>query len=124
MGYAKQAIDGGLDGSLADGLDLEADLFVEVFGTDDANDRCRSFLERRPGQAVFRGRCIRDSAQAPLDASAAGAAGSPARSARAPAGRPARRAAPPIHHGNVSASSQQKSVRPPASGAAGTGPGR
>jgi enoyl-CoA hydratase/carnithine racemase len=56
MGLAKQAIDGGLDGSLARGLDLEAEAFIEVFGTDDARHGVASFLEHGPGQAKFTGR--------------------------------------------------------------------
>jgi enoyl-CoA hydratase/carnithine racemase len=55
MGLAKQAIDGGLDGSLARGLDLEAEAFIEVFGTDDARHGVASFLEHGPGQAKFSG---------------------------------------------------------------------
>ncbi len=53
---AKRAIDRGLDGSLAAGLDLERDAFIEVFGTADARTGIRSFLERGPGQATFEGR--------------------------------------------------------------------
>ena len=56
MGLAKRAIDGGLDGSLSDGLDLEAEGFVEVFATDDANVGIRSFLDDGPGKATFTGR--------------------------------------------------------------------
>ena len=56
MGLAKQAIDRGLDGDLAAGLCLEADAFVEVFGTDDARAGVRSFLDHGPGQATFEGR--------------------------------------------------------------------
>jgi enoyl-CoA hydratase/carnithine racemase len=56
MGNAKRAIDGGLDGSLADGLDLEAELFVDVFTTEDATTGVQSFLEHGPGKATFRGR--------------------------------------------------------------------
>jgi enoyl-CoA hydratase len=56
MGMAKQAIDEGLDGSLARGIDVEADAFVEVFGTDDAHVGCASFLEHGPGKATFTGR--------------------------------------------------------------------
>ena len=41
MGLAKRAIDAGLGQSLAEGLDAEADAFVEVFGTEDARDRRR-----------------------------------------------------------------------------------
>ena len=56
MGLAKRAIDGGLDGSLAAGLDLECDAFVEVFGTDDARTGVQSFLENGAGNAKFAGR--------------------------------------------------------------------
>ncbi len=53
---AKRAIDEGLDGPLAAGLDLEAELFVEVFGTEDASTGVASFLEHGPGKARFQGR--------------------------------------------------------------------
>ena len=53
---AKRVIDAGLDGSLADGLELEQDGFVEVFGTDDARIGVASFLENGPGKAQFTGR--------------------------------------------------------------------
>lgn len=56
MGLAKRAIDRGLDGSLANGLDLETDAFVEVFATEDAAIGVRSFLENGPGKADFVGR--------------------------------------------------------------------
>jgi enoyl-CoA hydratase/carnithine racemase len=56
MGLAKQAIDEGLDGSLARGLDVEAHAFVEVFGTEDARVGVASFLEHGPGKATFQGR--------------------------------------------------------------------
>ena len=56
MGLAKRAIDEGLDGSLAFGLDVEAEAFVEVFGTEDAGVGVASFLEHGPGQATFQGR--------------------------------------------------------------------
>jgi enoyl-CoA hydratase/carnithine racemase len=56
MGLAKRAIDEGLDGSLAAGLDLETDLFVEVFGTEDAKTGVASFLANGPGKAKFAGR--------------------------------------------------------------------
>jgi enoyl-CoA hydratase/carnithine racemase len=55
MALAKRAIDRGLDGSLADGLDLEATAFVDVFATEDAKTGVRSFLEQGPGKATFRG---------------------------------------------------------------------
>ena len=53
---AKRAIDAGLDGSLAAGLDLEQQLFVDVFATDDAGIGIRSFLAEGPGKASFTGR--------------------------------------------------------------------
>jgi len=56
MGLAKRAIDGGLGLPLADGLDLERDLFVEVFGTEDAHTGVQSFLAEGAGKAKFRGR--------------------------------------------------------------------
>lgn len=56
MGLAKRAIDDGLDGSLARGLDVEAAAFVEVFRTEDAATGVASFLEHGPGQAKFAGR--------------------------------------------------------------------
>ncbi len=56
MGLAKRAIDDGLDGSLAAGLDLEREAFVEVFGTDDARTGVQSFLADGPGKAKFAGR--------------------------------------------------------------------
>ena len=56
QGLAKQAIDQGLDGSLADGLVLEQQLFVDVFRTDDARIGTQSFLEHGPGKATFTGR--------------------------------------------------------------------
>ena len=37
-------------------LDLEADAFVEVFGTEDAATGVQSFLEHGPGKARFTGR--------------------------------------------------------------------
>jgi enoyl-CoA hydratase/carnithine racemase len=56
QGLAKQAIDAGLDGSVAMGLDLEQRLFANVFATDDARTGVASFLEHGPGRAEFRGR--------------------------------------------------------------------
>ena len=56
MGVAKIVIDGGMDGRLDDGLDLEAEAFAEVFGTEDAASGVRSFLEHGPGKAKFVGR--------------------------------------------------------------------
>jgi enoyl-CoA hydratase len=56
MGLAKHAIDDGLGRSLAEGLDLERDAFVEVFGTEDARIGVESFLKDGPGKATFTGR--------------------------------------------------------------------
>ncbi|HEX5587602.1 MAG TPA: enoyl-CoA hydratase-related protein [Acidimicrobiia bacterium] len=56
MGLSKRVIDRGLDGSLSDGLDLEAAAFAAVFDTDDASTGVRSFLDDGPGKATFQGR--------------------------------------------------------------------
>jgi enoyl-CoA hydratase/carnithine racemase len=56
MGLAKRAIDRGLDGTLAAGLDVESDAFVDAFATEDAATGVRSFLEHGPGKAKFQGR--------------------------------------------------------------------
>ena len=53
---AKRAIDDGLDGPLAAGLELEQELFGEVFATEDAGAGVRSFLAHGPGKATFTGR--------------------------------------------------------------------
>jgi enoyl-CoA hydratase/carnithine racemase len=53
---AKRAIDQGLETTLADGLALEQDLFVETFATEDARIGVASFLESGPGKATFVGR--------------------------------------------------------------------
>ena len=55
MGIAKRVVDAGLDGSLAAGLDLEGEGFVEVFDTVDATVGVRSFLDDGPGKATFSG---------------------------------------------------------------------
>ena len=52
---AKAAIDSGLEGSLADGIQVEQGLFAEVFATDDASVGVSSFLEHGPGKAAFNG---------------------------------------------------------------------
>jgi enoyl-CoA hydratase/carnithine racemase len=54
--YCLEAIDGGLDGSLSDGLTLEQDRFVASFGTEDAGIGIPSFLANGPGKAAFTGR--------------------------------------------------------------------
>jgi enoyl-CoA hydratase/carnithine racemase len=56
QGLAKRAIDRGLDITLNGGLDLEQQLFAEVFATDDARIGVQSFLDHGPGNATFTGR--------------------------------------------------------------------
>jgi enoyl-CoA hydratase len=56
QGLAKRAIDRGLDITLDGGLDLEQQLFAEVFATDDAKVGVASFLEHGPGKATFTGK--------------------------------------------------------------------
>jgi enoyl-CoA hydratase/carnithine racemase len=53
---AKQAIDRGLDGPLAAGLEIEHEAFVETFTTDDSRIGIASFLEHGPGKADFTGK--------------------------------------------------------------------
>jgi enoyl-CoA hydratase len=52
----KRVIDAGLSLSLAEGLELEREAFVEVFHTDDSRIGVASFLEHGPGRATFTGR--------------------------------------------------------------------
>jgi enoyl-CoA hydratase/carnithine racemase len=52
----KRVIDAGMDLSLADGLRLEREGFVEVFHSEDARIGVRSFLAHGPGKAEFTGR--------------------------------------------------------------------
>ena len=56
MGLSKRAVDGGLDGPLATGLDLERTLFGEVLATEDVATGIESFFENGPGKARFAGR--------------------------------------------------------------------
>lgn len=56
QGLAKRAIDAGLGRSLAEGLSLELEAFVEAFGTDDARLGVESFRQHGPGKARFTGR--------------------------------------------------------------------
>jgi enoyl-CoA hydratase len=56
MGFAKRVIDDGVGRPLADGLDLEREAFVDVFGTEDARTGVQSFLADGPGKAKFAGR--------------------------------------------------------------------
>jgi enoyl-CoA hydratase len=53
--FAKQAIDRGMSISLADGLRIEQELFVESFRTNDSQIGVKSFLEHGPGKAEFTG---------------------------------------------------------------------
>ncbi len=53
---AKSAIDAGVEMTLAEGLAIEAERFVAVFGTEDAARGIASFLEHGPGKAEFLGR--------------------------------------------------------------------
>jgi len=56
MGLAKRAINGGLDGPLSEGLDLERTLFGQVLATEDAATGIQSFFDHGPGKATFVGR--------------------------------------------------------------------
>jgi enoyl-CoA hydratase/carnithine racemase len=56
LAAAKRAIDDGLDGSLAAGLDLESRRFAELFATQDQTIGMTSFLRDGPGKATFVGR--------------------------------------------------------------------
>ncbi len=56
MGLSKRAVEGGLDRSLAEGLDLEYEIFTEVLRTEDARTGIQSFFDNGPGQATFSGR--------------------------------------------------------------------
>ncbi len=50
LAYSIEAVDRGLDVSLEEGLNLEANLFAILFGTKDAAEGTRAFLEKRPAQ--------------------------------------------------------------------------
>ena len=53
---AKEAIDSGLDGDLATGLEIERLQFAGLFGTQDRAIGMASFVEHGPGRAEFEGR--------------------------------------------------------------------
>jgi enoyl-CoA hydratase/carnithine racemase len=55
-GLAKQAVDRGLEGTLADGLAIEQEAFTAVARTEDAARGIASFNEQGPGKATFVGR--------------------------------------------------------------------
>src|SRR5271166_5220370 len=50
---AKSAVDRGLEGTLAEGLAIEAEAFVAAAGTEDAARGIASFNENGPGKATF-----------------------------------------------------------------------
>ncbi len=54
-GAVKHAVDSGLDRPLDEALNLERELFRDVFATDDASVGVKSFLEHGPGKATFSG---------------------------------------------------------------------
>ena len=54
--YAKQAIDGGIDLPIEQGLALEADLITRCFASEDGRHGLRSFLTDGPRRARFNGR--------------------------------------------------------------------
>jgi enoyl-CoA hydratase/carnithine racemase len=56
QGYAKAAVDEGIETTLAWGIDREQELFEKVFETEDAQTGVKSFLEQGPGKATFQGR--------------------------------------------------------------------
>jgi enoyl-CoA hydratase/carnithine racemase len=56
LANAKAAIDGGLDGDLANGLKLETHLFTALWATEDQKNGMRSFIENGPGKATFEGK--------------------------------------------------------------------
>jgi enoyl-CoA hydratase/carnithine racemase len=56
QGYAKAAVDEGIETTLAWGLDRELELFEKVFATEDAATGVRSFLDSGPGKTRFSGR--------------------------------------------------------------------
>ncbi len=53
---AKSAVDRGLEGTLAEGLAIEAEAFVAAAGTEDAARGIASFNQNGPGKATFVGR--------------------------------------------------------------------
>jgi enoyl-CoA hydratase/carnithine racemase len=53
---AKSAVDQGLEGTLAQGLDIEQAAFTDVARTEDAARGITSFVEHGPGRATFVGR--------------------------------------------------------------------
>jgi enoyl-CoA hydratase/carnithine racemase len=56
LAAAKSAVDVGLNGSLADGLRVESQIFTALFATEDQKTGMRSFIENGPGKATFSGK--------------------------------------------------------------------
>jgi enoyl-CoA hydratase/carnithine racemase len=56
LAAAKKAIDGGLDGDLRSGLNLESEVFAALFATEDRTIGMESFIANGPGKANFTGR--------------------------------------------------------------------
>lgn len=56
QGLIKQAVNDGLEQPLDKGLDLEAQVFIKAFRTEDAKIGIKSFLEQGPGKAKFVGK--------------------------------------------------------------------
>jgi enoyl-CoA hydratase/carnithine racemase len=56
LAAAKKAIDGGLDGDLRSGLNLESEVFAALFATEDRTIGMESFVANGPGKAQFTGR--------------------------------------------------------------------
>ena len=52
LAYTIEAVNRGLDVPLEEGLNLEANIFAILFGTRDAGEGTRAFLEKRPAQFV------------------------------------------------------------------------
>jgi enoyl-CoA hydratase len=50
LAYSIEAVDRGLDVPMQDGLNLEANLFGLLFGTSDAAEGTRAFVEKRAAQ--------------------------------------------------------------------------
>jgi len=54
LGYAIEAINKGLDRTLEEGLNVEAEIFGRACGTEDSLEGTKAFLEKR--KANFRGK--------------------------------------------------------------------
>ncbi|HEV8572185.1 MAG TPA: enoyl-CoA hydratase-related protein [Actinomycetota bacterium] len=56
LSAAKVAVNWGARADLRTGLGIERDLFSELFSTEDQKEGMRSFVEKGPGKATFKGR--------------------------------------------------------------------